>query len=80
MMEYRVSIDRILCISCGLAPTVCPQVFILGDDNGKDRLLDKYSKETSNDISLGIISDNLYDCVREAADVCPVQAITVQRK
>jgi len=77
MMVYRVSVDRVLCIACGVAPTVCPQVFIMGEDNGKNRLLEEYSEETSDDISTGIVPDDLYDCVREAADACPVQAITV---
>jgi ferredoxin len=79
-MSYEVSVDRNLCIACGVAPTVCPQVFILGDDNGKNRLIEKYSEETSNDISLGVIPEGLHDCVRKAADSCPVQAITFRKK
>lgn len=79
-MSYNVSVDRNLCIACGVAPTVCPQVFILGEDNGKNRLLEEYSEETSDDVSKGFVSDDLLDCVMKAADACPVQAITVQKK
>lgn len=79
-MSYEVSVDRNLCIACGVAPTVCPQVFILGDDNGKNRLIEKYSEETSNDISLGVIPEDLHDCVRTAVDSCPVQAISIRKK
>jgi ferredoxin len=79
-MSYEVSVDRNLCIACGVAPTVCPQVFVLGDDNGKNRLIEKYSEETSNDFSLGVIPEGLHDCARKAADSCPVQAITIQKK
>jgi len=55
-------------------------VFILGEDNGKNRLLEEYSEETSDDVSKGFVSDDLLDCVMKAADACPVQAITVQKK
>jgi ferredoxin len=79
-MVYSVSVDRDLCIQCLVAPNVCPQVFIMGEDNGKNRLLEKYSEETSENISTGLVPDNLYDCVKKAVDACPVLAITVQKK
>lgn len=79
-MSYKVAVDRDLCIACGVASTVCPQVFVLGDDNGKNRLLEEYSEKTSGVSSIGRITEELYDCVRKAADSCPVQAINVQKK
>lgn len=79
-MVYNVTVDRDLCIACGVAPTVCPRVFVLGEDNGKNRLLEEYSEETSDDVSTGTVSDDLYSCVIKAADACPVQAITVEEK
>jgi len=79
-VSYKISVDRDLCIACGVARTVCPQVFVLGDDNGKNRLLEEHSEETSGSSSIGSITEDLYDCVGKAADSCPVQAITVQRK
>ena len=77
-MSYRVLVDRDMCIACGVAPTVCPQVFVLGEDNGKNRLLEKFSEETSSGLSKGVIAGDLLDCVRKAADSCPVQAITIE--
>ena len=76
-MVYRVSIDRQLCIACRVAPDLCPDLFVLGADNGKNRLVEAYSRETSNDVSTGVIPDERYACARKAAAVCPVQAITV---
>lgn len=75
-MVYRVSVDRQLCIACRVAPDLCPTVFVLGKDNGKNRLVEAYSNETSNDVSTGVIPDELYTCARKAAAACPVQAIT----
>lgn len=79
-MGYQVSIDRNECIACGVASNLCPQAFILGEDNGKNRLIEKYSEEISNDFSTGVIPNDLHDCVRKAADACPVQAIIIQKK
>jgi ferredoxin len=69
-------VDRQLCIACRVAPDLCPTVFVLGADNGKNRLVEAYSTETSNDVSTGVIPDELYACARKAAASCPVQAIT----
>jgi ferredoxin len=77
-MEYKVEVDRNLCIACGVAPLVCPQVFVLGEDNGKNVILEEYSEETSSDKSIGVVPEGLYDCVSKAADACPVQAIKVK--
>ena len=76
-MVHRVTIDRKLCIACGVAPSICPEVFVMGNDNQKNRLLELYSEETSEEISKGQVPDNLYDFVISAAEACPVQAIKI---
>ncbi|UCH02292.1 MAG: ferredoxin [Candidatus Bathyarchaeota archaeon] len=78
MVQYRVIVDRNTCIGCGVAPNICSQVFELGDDNGKNRVIDQYSEKTSEDISIGVIEESLYNCIKEASDACPVQAITIE--
>lgn len=78
-MPYRIVIDRGLCISCGAAPTTCPQVYELGKDNGKNKVVEKYSVELGEGRSVGIIPDELYTCAKEGADVCPVSAIYVEK-
>lgn len=77
-MRYRVKVDRSACIACGAAPTLCPEVFTLGQDNGKNRVAEKYSIEISETTSIGLVPEELYECVKQAADVCPVSAIRVE--
>jgi len=78
-MPYKVTVDRSICISCGAAPAACPQLFYLADDNGKNRVIEQYSKETTDELSTGEIPDELYQCAKEGADVCPVQGITIKK-
>ena len=75
----KVKVDRNSCISCGVAPNLCSEVFELGEDNGKTRIVEKYSTETSEAFSVGNVPDNLHKCVREAAETCPVQAIVIEK-
>ncbi len=78
MSKYRITVDREICISCGIAPSTCSLVFLLGEDNGKNRVSETYSENTSDAKSVGIVTDDLYDCVMQAADACPVQAIKIE--
>lgn len=78
LVKYRVVVDRSTCIACGAAPAACPEVFVLGSDNGKNRVIDKYSVKTDEEVSIGEISEELYECARAGADVCPVGAIKVE--
>lgn len=59
----RANVDQELCIGCGACEEICPQVFKLNDD-GKSQVI---SQECD---SAG--------CCEEAADSCPVGAITVE--
>jgi ferredoxin len=52
----------------------------MGEDNGKNMLVEEYGEEKSEDFSRGTVPDELHNCVMEAADACPVQAITVFKK
>lgn len=75
MGSIKVIVDRNKCISCGIAPAVCPEVFIL---EGKNRVVDRYSKQTDNSTSIGEVPEELRECVVNAANSCPVNAITVE--
>jgi len=77
-MKYKVTVDRSLCIACGIAPSLCPQVFEPGEDNGKTRIVGEYSEKNSEDTSVGVIPKELCDCVEQAGEACPVQAITIE--
>lgn len=57
-------VDRDLCIGCGNCEAVCPEVFALGDDSISQVIVESVGPE-------------LYGCVRDAEDGCPVSAISV---
>lgn len=64
MGNWKVAVDRDACIGDGICASLCPDVFEL-DDEGKSKVI----KEE--------IGDDLYDCVKEAVDSCPVSCITL---
>lgn len=61
----NVSIDESGCIGCGLCTQVCPEVFEMGDSGVAEVIMEE-------------VPENLEDNVREAADGCPVEVITVE--
>ncbi|NPA75490.1 MAG: ferredoxin [Euryarchaeota archaeon] len=67
MGKWKVTVDIDACIGDGICASLCPDVFEL-DDEGKSVVI--AGKE--------IIGDDLYDCVQEAVDSCPVSCITLE--
>jgi ferredoxin len=61
----RVVVDRDVCQNHGQCVFAAPQVFELDDDGELVQLQDE-------------VGEDLRDVVEDAADVCPVQAITVE--
>ncbi len=57
-------VDKNTCIGCGLCPTICPDIFRMDDDG----------LAVAEDIE---IPDNILADAQEAAESCPVAAITV---
>lgn len=57
-------IDRSGCISCGLCPETCPEVFRMAEDG----LAEVYGKVTEENA----------DKAREAAEGCPVSVISIE--
>lgn len=58
-------VDHDLCIGCGNCEDTCPEVFRLEDDGLAHVLVEDPGPD-------------LYGCVRDAADSCPVDAITIE--
>jgi ferredoxin len=56
-----IKIDKEKCLGCGSCTAVCPDVFEMDNEN-KAHI--KEGKEDADD-----------QCVQEAIDICPVQAI-----
>jgi ferredoxin len=61
----KITIDQEKCIGCGSCTAVCPDVFEM-DENNKAQV--KKEKEEATD-----------ECVQEAVDICPVQAIEIEK-
>lgn len=61
----KANVDQDTCIGCGLCPSVCGDVFDMNDE-GK-----AYAK-------LADVPAGLEDDAKEAAESCPVSAITVE--
>ncbi|MEM2024972.1 MAG: ferredoxin [Desulfurococcaceae archaeon] len=80
LAKFKVIVDRVKCIGCGVAPSICPEIFLLDSRDLKNRVINKYSTKTDESISIGIIPEELYECAKSAAGACPVGAITVEKE
>ncbi|WP_426348130.1 ferredoxin [Alloiococcus sp. CFN-8] len=61
----KAIVDKDTCISCGLCPSICPDVFEFDDDGKATAIVDEVPSE-------------MEDTAQEAADSCPVSAISVE--
>ena len=68
----KIILDRPKCIGCGSCAAVCPLFFEMAQDN-KSHL--KNSQKDGQEIESLEVVDAA--CVKEAADVCPVQIIKI---
>ena len=70
-MVYKIEIERDMCITCGNCANECEKMFKIIDDNstliGGEINEDNFSIKEYDDIFCGI----------DAADMCPVECITV---
>jgi ferredoxin len=72
----KVTIDREECTMCSICWDTCPDFFEQSDVDELSQVVDDYRAE--GDISKGEVPENLEDCVREAADGCPVDIIHLE--
>jgi ferredoxin len=73
-MSVKVTINQDECTGCGLCYNdECPDVFEEGED-GNSSLKAPFIKGGKSD---GEIPDDKKGCAQNAADACPVSAITV---
>ena len=77
-MPYIVRIDRENCISDGVCEAVCSDVFELSAEDNFSQIVEEY--RDNGNLGEGIIPDELMDCAKKAADVCPVVIISVEKK
>lgn len=63
-MPYKIEVNKDECIGCGACEAQCPEGFELKDGKAKAK------KDKVNDLG----------CIKEAADVCPVNAIKIEEE
>lgn len=71
-----VTIERDTCVSCGSCYEVCPDFFEENPDDSFSQVKKKFRK--GDNIGEGDAPDEMADCVRDAADLCPVEIIHVE--
>ncbi|AGB03765.1 ferredoxin [Methanoregula formicica] len=71
----NVSIQRDACTSCGTCWETCPDFFEENPDDHFSQVREKF--RSAGAIAEGISPDDLEACVRDAADLCPVQIISI---
>lgn len=64
-ITMKAYIDREGCISCGLCPATCPEVFRMAEDGFAEVYVDEVPEEAE-------------EAAREAEEGCPVGVITVE--
>ncbi len=77
MAKYRVEHDRPNCIGCGACAAVCDKFWAMSDEDGKS-LLKGAKKEGSLEVLE--IDEEDFECMKEAADSCPVNVIHIINK
>ena len=60
----KAKVDKDLCTGCGLCVDTCPEAFEMEDDKAG--------------VKSDPISQSAETCCREAKDVCPVEAISIE--
>jgi len=61
----KAYVDQETCIGCGLCPSMCPEVFDMGDDGKAHVIVDEVPSENE-------------DGAVESQESCPVDAIKVE--
>jgi len=73
----KVIIDRVNCTSCGTFSDTCPLLFEQNPEYTFSQIIEKL--RLNGNIAEGSPPAELGDCAREAADLCPVQIIRIEK-
>jgi len=57
---------------------LCPDVFEMNPEDGKSQIVAKWRVDP-NDLSTGLVDDSLEECVKSAAESCPVSIIKLEK-
>jgi ferredoxin len=70
-----VAIDRSTCVSCGSCWDTCPDFFEQNPDDTFSQVIENFRLD--GNIGTGTPPSDLEACAQDAADLCPVQIITI---
>jgi ferredoxin len=73
--KIKVTIDRDGCISCAVCWSDCPDFFQENPDDGLSQVVEQF--QAGGNLGEGGAPVDLGDCVRSAAENCPVEVIHV---
>ncbi|QOJ78476.1 ferredoxin [Infirmifilum lucidum] len=77
MPKFKVTIDRDQCISDMACVSLCPEVFEMNEEDGKSQIVAKY--RVGNNPGEGEVPGELEECIKSAAEACPVSIIHVTK-
>jgi len=69
----KAYVDKDTCISCGLCPSICPEVFEMQDD-GKAGICDSVGEGGNKNV----VPEEAAESAKEAEEACPVAAISIE--
>ncbi len=62
----KATVDKELCTGCGVCADTCPEVFVLDDDIAR--------------VIVNEVPEGAKESCKEAAESCPVDAITIEEQ
>ena len=77
MGKFRVEIDKNACQGFGACVELCPQFFQLSDVDGKSSIEGAKQVMKENEVVAETLKLDKLECVREAAEACPFNAIHI---
>ena len=72
----KVTINQEECISCAVCHSDCPDVFEEDEAGGATQIVAKY--QVNGNAAVGLVPEELRECVQTAADDCPNEAIHIE--
>jgi ferredoxin len=73
----KVLIDRSTCVSCGSCWESCPEFFEQNPDDSFSQIIEKY--RSNGNIAEGTPPGESEACAQDAADLCPVSIISIEK-
>ena len=72
----KVTIDRDECTMCAVCWETCPQIFEESEEDNMSQLQEEY--RIDGELDEGEVDDSFHNCVKEAAEGCPVDIIHIE--